>query len=297
MIQRSSLGNKETYILMGILAPSIIFLAIFFLYPVFLEFKYGFTNLSLYNLGHYSFVGLKNYYNLFTSSVFLNSVVTTLIFVFASAIVGQLFLGMVVAYMLSFTRKNFRTFVTAIILIAWATPQITAAIMWYNAASYYPMGTINVIIMALGGHPVNFLSKNLALLTVINANIWIGLGLSVLIFSAGINNINPSILKAALIDGASTVNRFFRIVIPSMKISILMDLILITLFTLGTFTIVYGIIGSGPANSTNVLTVYQYYTAFSFFDIGLSNAIGVIIILIGIALSIIYIKLIDVRGL
>lgn len=296
-IQRNQQSTREILTLLGILAPSIIFLAIFFLYPIFLAFKYSFTNLSLYSLGSYTYIGLRNYVSLFTSGIFAHSVEVTLIFLVVSAIVGQMFLGMVIAYMFSMTGRRFRAVITTILLMAWATPKITAAIMWYSTASYLPPGTLDTIITALGGQPVNFLSRNYALLTVIAANIWIGLGFSVLIFSAGIDNINPSIMKASVVDGASSLSRFFRIVIPSLKNNILMDLILITLFTLGAFTIVFGLTGPGPANSTNILTVYQYYTAFSFFDIGLSNAIGVVIILIAIVLSIIYIKIIDVRSL
>ncbi len=296
-LQRNQQSTREILTFLAILTPSIIFLAIFFLYPIFLAFKYSFTNLSLYSLGSYTYVGLSNYVSLFTSGIFVHSVMVTLAFLIVSAIIGQMFLGMVISYLFSMTGRRFRTIITTILLMAWATPKITAAIMWYSTASYLPPGTLDTILIGLGGHPVNFLSRNYALLTVIAANIWIGLGFSVLIFSAGIENINPSIMKASIVDGASSMSRFFRIVVPSLKNSILMDLILITLFTLGAFTIVFGITGSGPANSTNILTVYQYYTAFSFFDIGLSNAIGVVIILIAIILSIIYIKIIDVRSL
>lgn len=297
LAMRNKKNRRETFTLLAILAPSIIFLLVFFLYPIFLAFRYSFTNLSLYSLASYTYVGLQNYVSLFTSGIFLHSVQVTLIFLILSAIIGQMFLGMVIAYLFTMTGRRFRAVVTTILLLAWATPKITAAIMWYSTASYLPTGTLNALILALGGHPVNFLSRNYALLTVIAANIWIGLGFSVLIFTAGIDNINPSILKASTVDGASSLNKFFRIIIPSLKNNILMDLILITLFTLGAFTIVFGLTGPGPANSTNILTVYQYYTAFSFFDIGLSNAIGVVIILIAVVLSIIYIKIIDVRSL
>lgn len=291
------ISRRDIYTVALLLAPAVIFLAIFFLYPIFLAFRYSFTNLSLYSINQSDFVGFRNYINLFKSSIFWHSAFVTLIFLSASAIFGQMFLGMIIAYLLTMTGRRFKTVVMTILLMAWATPKITAAIMWYSTASYIPAGTLNAILILFGAHPVNFLSRNYALLTVIAANIWIGLGFSVLIFSAGIENINPSIIKASVVDGASSLNRFFRIILPSLKNSILMDLILITLFTLGAFTIVFGITGSGPANSTNILTVYQYYTAFSFFDIGLSNAIGVVIILIGIILSVIYIKIIDVRGL
>lgn len=290
-------NRKELVSMIMILVPSAIFLGIFFIYPIVLAFYYSFTDLSLYNIAYVHFIGFRNYVSLFTSSTFWDSTEVTLIFVVVSAILGQMFFGMVVGYLLSLTKKTYRTIITTILLIAWATPKITAALMWFSTASNVPTGTLDSILVGLGFHPIDFLSRQWALTTVITANIWIGLGFSVLIFSAGIENINPSVIKATIVDGASTFTRFFRVIIPLLKNSILMDLILITLFTLGAFTIVFAITGPGPANSTNILTVYQYYTAFSFFDIGLSTAIGVVIIAIGVVLSLIYIKIIDVRGL
>jgi ABC-type sugar transport systems, permease components len=290
-------SRKELTSMILILIPSAAFLGIFFIYPIVLAFYYSFTSLSLYNIAYVHFIGFRNYVSIFTSSTFWQSTEVTVVFVLISAIIGQMFFGMVIGYVLSLTRKKYRTIITTVLLIAWATPQITAAIMWYSTASNIPAGTLDVLLTSLGFHSINFMSRHWALITVIIANVWLGLGFSVLIFSAGIENINPSVIKATIVDGASTFTRFFRVIVPLLKNSILMDLILITLFTLGAFTIVFGITGPGPADSTNILTIYQYYTAFSFFDIGLSTAIGVFIIAIGVVLSLIYIKIIDVRDL
>lgn len=69
---------------------------------------------------------------------------------------------------------------------------------------------------------------------------------------------------------------------------------LITLFTFGTFTLIYVLTAGGPAGSTDLLTIFQYNTAFSLFSMGLANAIGVIIILIAIVISMIYLRFIKV---
>ncbi len=274
--------------------PTFIYLGIFFLYPIYLSIKYSFTNISLTDIGNYTYLGFLNYHNLFTSGTFINSIYTTVIFLVVSAIIGQMFLGIVVAYLLSVTQKYFRLIITSIILVAWATPQVTAGIMWYSTLSYIPSGTVNVFLGYFGIHSINFLSTHLALMSIIIANVWLGLGFSVLIFSSGISGISPSIMKASRIDGANPFTRFFRIVIPLLKKSIITDLLLITLFTLGAFTLVYVMTGGGPVNSTNIMTIYQYRTGFSLFSLGLANAIGVIIIVLALAISILY--LISLRG-
>ncbi|AAT42674.1 carbohydrate ABC transporter permease [Picrophilus oshimae] len=279
-----------------ILIPSFLYLGIFFLYPIYLSFRYSFTNLSLYNLNHFQNVGFTNYLSLFKSGIFIHSIVITIAFVVFSAIIGQMFFGSIIAYILSSLNKYYRTVVTTIILIAWATPQVSAGIAWFSTLSYIPPGTLNSFIAFLGFRPFNFLGRNAAVYSIIFANMWLGLGFSVLLFSAGIQNINPSLIKAATVDGADPISKFFRIIFPLLKDSIITDLILITLFTLGSFTMIFVLTGGGPSNATELLTIYQYRTAFSFFSIGLANAIGVIIIIIGIALSLIYLKIVKIEG-
>jgi multiple sugar transport system permease protein len=292
-VNKSGLNPKK-YAIYLILIPSFVYLAVFFLYPIYLSVSYSFTNISLYNISHFKFVGFANYKSLFTSHIFQKSIYITLIFLIISAIVGQMFLGSIIAYLLTLTGKTFKIIVTTIILIAWATPQVTAGIIWYSTLSYIPVGTVNYILNYFGFHSINFLSTKLALASIIIANIWIGLGFSVLIFMAGIQNINPGVIKASYIDGANPFTRFFYIIFPMLKSSIITDLLLITLFTFGTFTLVYVMTAGGPAESTNLLTIYQYNTAFSLFALGIANAIGVIIIALAIGISLIYIRIIKV---
>lgn len=173
---------------------------------------YSFTNLSLYNIDHYSYIGFRNFENLFKSNAFIKSIYITIIFLIVSAIIGQMFLGSIIAYLLTLTHKYFTVVVTTLILIAWATPQVTAGVMWYSTLSYLPHGTLNFILNALGAHSVNFLSIKNALYSIIIANIWIGLGFSVLIFLGWIEAIDPSIIKASYIDGAKPFRRFLSII-------------------------------------------------------------------------------------
>ncbi len=277
-----------------IFVPTFVYLGIFFLYPIYISIKYSFTNISLTDILNYTYIGFSNYHSLLTSGSFIGSIYTTIIFLVLSAIIGQMFLGIVVAYLLSVTQKYFRLIITSIILVAWATPQVTAGIMWYSTLSYIPSGTVNVFLNYFGIHSINFLSLHLALISIIIANVWLGLGFSVLIFSSGISGISPSIIKASRIDGANPFTRFFKIILPLLKKSIITDLLLITLFTLGAFTLVFVMTGGGPVNATDIMTIYQYRAGFSLFSLGIANAVGVIIIVLAISISILY--LISLKG-
>lgn len=286
--------GEKNYFIPFYLTISFGILIAFFIVPIVLSIYFSFTNTSLYNLHNYKFIGFSNYESLFVSKSFYHSIIITLIFLVLSAIIGQAFLGLVLAVVLDTLNRVFKGVVVTSILLAWATPQVTGGILWSSTLSGTPPGVVPLLMSWLGLHPVNFLGIHYALFSVVISNIWLGLAFSLLIFLAGMQSINPSIVKASIIDGAGPLRRFFAITIPLLKNSILMDLIMITLFTFGTFTMVYTLTGGGPSSSTEILTVYQYYTAFSFFDIGLGSAIGVVIILLAVILSAIYLRLVKV---
>ena len=291
------LKDKENSIIFYILAliPAFLYLGIFFIYPLFLSIYYSFTNISLLNINNFNFVGFFNYTRLFTSSVFEQSIVITIVFFVFSAVIGQMFFGAIVAYVINGTNKFFGTIITLTILMAWATPQVVSGITWYSTLSYVPMGLANYILNSIGVAPIHFLSFHNALYMIIIANAWLGMGFSVLLFSSAIKNINPSVIKATVVDGAGSFSRFFRIIFPMLKQTILTDMILITLWTLGAFTLIFVLTHGGPSDSTNILTIYQYNTAFSVFNVGLANAIGVIIILAGVIMSLLYLKVIKIE--
>ena len=296
--ESKSWNLKENPLIFYILAliPAFLYLAIFFIYPLILSVYYSFTNISLLNINHFRMVGFFNYSRLFTSTVFQQSVIITVVFFIFSAIIGQMFLGAIVAYVINGTNKLFGTIITITILMAWATPQVVSGIAWYSTLSYVPVGLANYILGSLGIAPIHFLSYHNALYMIIIANAWLGMGFSVLLFSSAIKNINPSVIKATIVDGAGSFSRFFRIIFPMLKQTILTDMILITLWTLGAFTLIFVLTHGGPADSTNILTIYQYRTAFSVFNIGLANAIGVMIILAGVVMSLLYLKVIKIEN-
>ena len=113
-------------------------LVAFFIVPMALSMYFSFTNTSLYNLHNYKFIGFSNYESLFTSRSFYHSVTITLLFLLLSAIVGQAFLGLILASLLNSVHGIFRGLVITSILLAWATPQVTGGILWSSTLSSTP---------------------------------------------------------------------------------------------------------------------------------------------------------------
>jgi len=271
------------------LLPAVALLATFLLGPILYSFYGSLTNRSMTgpNAADPQFVGLDNYALLFSSPGFWKSVWLTVLFVGASAVIGQNVLGMVLALLLRASAKPVQSVVGALVVCAWVLPEIVAAFASY--AFFSGDGTLNIVLGWLGLDGPAWLFS-FPMLAVILANIWRGTAFSMMVYSAALSEVPPEIVEAATMDGASGWQRFTRITVPMIRRSISTNLLLITLQTLGVFTLIWVMTGGGPGNESSTLPVLAYQEAFKFMQVGYGTAIATVTLLVGAAFSIVYIK-------
>ena len=234
------------------------------------------------------FIGLDNYAELFTSPDFWMSLWLTVVFVLASAVIGQNVLGMLLAVLLRSAVKPLRSIVGGLVVLAWVLPEIVAAFALY--AFFSKDGTLNVMLgwVGLGGTAWLYYFPMLA---VILANIWRGTAFSMMVYNAALAEVPPELTEAAEIDGANAWRRFTRVTLPFIRRSISTNLLLTTLQTLGVFTLIWVMTGGGPGIQSSTLPVLAYQEAFKFAQVGYGTAIAVVTLLIGAVFSIAYIKI------
>lgn len=150
------------------------------------------------------------------------------------------------------------------------------------------MGLLNAAILQFGGTPQDWLGKDLALISLIFVTIWIGVPFTFMLEMAGLQKIPAELYEAGAIDGASRIQKFRYITIPLLKSTFLINLIMITIGTIGYFDIIFSLTGGGPNNATEVLPLYMYNSAFKFHQLGEGAAIAVIMLLISLALTFVY---------
>jgi multiple sugar transport system permease protein len=128
---------------------------------------------------------------------------------------------------------------------------------------------------------------NWAMWGVILASVWAGVGLRMLIFLAGLQNINKEYLEAASLDGANTLQRFFYVVLPLLSPTVFLNTLLAMIGSFQVFGLIYTMTGGGPLDSTNVLMLYLYRKAFGTFpfEMGYASAIAWVLFLILFALT------------
>ncbi len=275
---------------LALLAPAVVLLLAFIAGPIIYSFYGSLTNRALTGpkAAKYGFVGLTNYVHLFSSSDFLNGLLLTVVFVLFSAVVGQNIIGLLVAMLMRSSTRPVRAFVGATVVIAWIIPEIVAAMTCY--AFFSTDGTLNSILGAVGLGDTPWLYE-FPMLSVILANVWRGTAFSMMMYSAALAEVPPEIVEAAEVDGASAAQRFFHVTVPVIRRSISTNLMLITLQTLGVFTLIFVMTGGGPGFESSTLPVLAYQEAFKFSQIGYGTAIAVVTLVVGAIFSIVYIKL------
>ncbi len=271
------------------LLPAVALMAVFLAGPIAYSLYGSLTNAALtgYRAASPEFVGLENYARLVGSGEFWNAAWLTLLFVGASALIGQNVLGMAVALLMRASAKPVRSVVGALVVTAWVLPEIVAAFTLY--ALFATEGTLNALLTPLGLGGTTWLIT-VPMLAVILANVWRGTAFSMLVYGAALEEVPDDVREAAALDGANSAQRFFLVTVPMIRRAISTNLMLTTLQTLGVFTLIWVMTGGGPGTSSSTLPVLAYQQAFKFAQIGYGTAIATVTLVIGAVFAVVYIK-------
>ncbi|AIV41003.1 MULTISPECIES: carbohydrate ABC transporter permease [unclassified Curtobacterium] len=271
------------------LLPAVVLLVIFLLGPVISSFYGSFTNAALTGVdaANQQFVGFQNYVELFQDPDFPKSVVLTIVFLLASAVVGQNVLGLGLALLMRSANKVVRAVVGTFVVAAWVLPEIVASFAAY--AFFHDEGTLNSFLASIGISGPNWL-YTYPMIAVILANVWRGTAFSMLVYSAAVQEVPEEITESAEVDGATGWQRLVYITLPVIRRSISTNLMLTTLQTLSVFTLIFVMTGGGPGTNSSTLPILAYQEAFQFSQLGFGTAIATILLVVGAVFSIIYIK-------
>jgi len=270
--------TKEQLIGILMVLPAIIVLSIVYFYPLFYNIDLSFSDWPILENLPKTYVGLENYASLFSSQVFQGVVFNTVKFTLVSVPI-EFFLGLGLALLLNREIKGKNVFVTLLSLPMIIAPVI-AALAWRWMFNF-DFGALNYVLSFVGVKPVLWTGDpNISLYSVVVADVWTTTPFMMLLLYAGIQMIPTHLYEAARVDGASTIQIFWHITLPSLKSVLIVALMIRTIdaFT-KLFDIVYIITGGGPGYSSMVLPIYAYKVALTFFDLGKGAAISMITLL------------------
>lgn len=286
--QLASSANKTPFKLDGYLFvfPIVFLLATLIIYPMLYGLYISFFNTNL--VSKWKFVGLKYYIDAFQEPAFYRSLGLTFQFMIL-VVIGHFVIGFIVALLLNREFRG-RTFFRVIFTMPWFFPEAVVALLftWILNPMY---GVLNSILKGLGiiSTNVSWLgSKELALPTVIFVCIWKGFPLVMTMILAGLQSIPKDHYEAATIDGASRIEQFRYITLPSLKPILATVLILDSVWWFKQYTLVYTMTSGGPGTATSLISLSIYGTAFNDLRFGKGAAWGIIVFVICYLINLIY---------
>lgn len=286
---RSSFSSKIT--------PYLFILPFFVLFGVFGAFPMIFSGVvSLFRwrgLSTGEFVGLTNYINLMRDPSFLRSVSNTA-FIWLGNVPPMLFLALVLATVLNSAMLRFKGIFRTIFYLPIITSLVVAGLV-FSLILDPDYGLVNNLLVAVGLNPVNWLadptwSKPAVIITVL----WRWTGYNMAIMLAGLQSIDPELYEAAQVDGASGIQKFWRITVPLMKPIIVFTMILSTIGTINLFDEVFMLFRQSGGVGESALTpgLLLYRSGFEFLNFGYASAIAYVITILTFVLSLIQLRLI-----
>jgi len=274
------------------LFPILFMLGGIFIYPICVAIRLSFYNAQMASFSNAKYIGLQNYWNILHDPFFWSSLKLTLIYSVCT-VIGSYVVGLFLAVMLN-NRFKGRAFARAIIVLPWAIPDLAALLIW--GWMFDPQyGILNYLLWSAGivQQGFSWLSNtSMAMPSILIVTIWKWFPFSALILLAGLQSIPQDLYEAAYIDGANRIQCFFNITLPGLRAVSKILLLLLSVWSFGSFVIIYILTGGGPARATETLSIQVYMKAFRFGQVGEADALGMFLLLIALVFSIVYFKFI-----
>ncbi len=272
-------------------APAVIVLLTVLAYPILASWVLSFLRVYFAGQGlSFRFYGLTNYTELLTNQLFREALLRSIYFTLVEVIVVT-FLALIVALLLNHPLGR-HAFFRVVLLVPWALAPVANAVLWkwiYNA-NY---GILNQALIGLGIIDRNIIwlgSPVLALNMILLADIWKAVPFIALLLLAGLQNIPSHLYKAARLDGANAWQQFQHVTLPGLKTTLIISIVLQSIWALKVFDLIYVLTKGSPADSTVLLNYLSWRVTFSNLDVGYGAAIANVLFVLMFILSLVYIR-------
>lgn len=271
-----------------LIAPAAIYLIVFQGLPLIQEFRLAFSNAKLFRPNEFDFVGFANFAHIFQDDGFWQSVSITAVYV-VSCVLGTVLVGLGVALLLNHNFRG-RGVLRSLVIIPWAAPPVAIALIaiWMLDARY---GIVNRALRTVdlapdGGNWLN--STTFALPAILIVTIWQLFPFTSVVILAALQSVPAELHEAAMIDGANNRQRFAAVTWPTIRPTVGLVAILMTIWSIRRFELIWLMTQGGPVGSTNTLVIDLYRESFIIRDLGQGAAIGIVGLLVSLTITVFY---------
>lgn len=254
--------------------PALILFLLFTVYPLVSGFALSFMNWDGYSIER-SFAGIRNYKMIFEDEYFKPVLLNTLIFGFGCTCIQQI-LGLLLAVILDKPFPGCKIARTILYMPVLVSPVIMGS-MYYMLLQYNG-GAFNDLLLYFGNDRVAWLSDpKLSILWIVLINSIQFMGISMILYLTGLQNISKMYYEAAAIDGASGTQSFFSITLPLLYPALVTSVTLNLIGGLKLFDVIKVLTNGGPGYATNSISTYISLMYFNGEKAGYASAIGIIL--------------------
>lgn len=272
-----------------LVSPYIIHFLLFVAFPVIFSIVLTFHKWNIISPMEYT--GLSNYVRLFQDKVFFQSLLNTLIFLVIH-IPLQIIVALFLAEILN-QKIKFRGFFRAAFFLPVIVSGVVVTILWQQLYGY-DTGLLNRLLVNIGLSKIGWLTDpGIAMPSIALMATWKNVGLYIVLFLVGLQTVPSHYYEAADIEGASKLQKFFKITLPMINPTIFMVVVLSTIGGFSLFIEPYIMTGGGPLNSTISAVLYIYKQGFFYYHMGYSATLGLIFALIIMAVVVIQKKYVE----
>ena len=268
--------------------PAFVLILFLTLYPAIFGVTISLRQYNLLALDR-PFIGLENYarflrdpdywYSLFLSGKFL---VVTIITIVVFGLGAALLLNQ---------KIRLRAFFRSLFMLPWVISMVATGLIFRWMFDEHT-GLINYLLSLFALGKIEWLSSpSMAFWVLVIAQVWKLSPFCMIILLAGLQSIPPEYYEAASIDGANWHSKFRFITLPFIKSPILVVMVLLSLSTFNMVDLIYVVTRGGPGNATQLISYYMYKQAFEYVDMGYASSIAISLLLVNLALTRAYIKL------
>jgi multiple sugar transport system permease protein len=271
--------------------PALVFLAVFFVYPLALLVDTSVRQVSLGTAagGDNPSVGLDNFRTVLADEGFRAAVPRTVVFLIGSVLL-QLLVGLAVGLVLN---ERFRgaALPRLLVFFVWLLPPVVSGAIWKFALDGTQQGAVNDALLGLGliDSPILFLTDpTVAMAAITFVTAWAGVPFVAIVLMAALKDVSQELYEAARVDGAGAWQRFRSVTLPAIAPSLGILATLLLIYSFKAFDYIFVLTLGGPGTSTATVPFLAYLFSFAQFDFGLGSAVGVVSVVAALFFAIPY---------
>lgn len=274
------------------LAPALIIIGVFILYPTAAVLFYSFTDYDIVRPPQW--VGLRNFIELFQDPIFYKALLNSFIYLLVTPTL--IILSIILAIAVNRPLRGINAF-RALYYVPVISGTIAVGIAWRWLFDYNG-GLVNGLLLSTGilKEPVQWLADPAFTLPIaMLLTVWIGLGYYMMVFLAGLQNIPEELYDAAVIDGCNGIQKHWYVTLPGLRPQIVFVAVISSLAAIEVFNEIFVITGGlgGILNSGVTLVFYLWRQAFRLQHAGYASAIAIVLLAITLVFSILNVRLME----